>query len=194
MLARIALSGICSIRPAPNTGVGMRKMTLLFCSSWLKFGCASVQPFAPVRPVMVKRACTPPSAVPSGFLTYRPVRFDKGGHEIGSAVPAGECHLRVHGRAGPPDRRLQMTAGALVEIHPRTQALGNTVHFLERIAAPGEKRGFGTAQPGYGATRARRPAAHSGILSLERGRRGGQLRRCHLDLESEQKDNCRRQR
>jgi len=47
MLARTALSGICSIRPAPNTGVGIRKMTLLFCSSWLKFGCASVQPFAP---------------------------------------------------------------------------------------------------------------------------------------------------
>ena len=28
-LARIAPSGICSIRPAPNTGVGMRKITLL---------------------------------------------------------------------------------------------------------------------------------------------------------------------
>ena len=77
--ARICASGICSISPAPNVGVGMRKITLLFASCVAKSGCASVQgpggeTFAPVRPVMVKIACTPPSAVPSGFFTNRASR------------------------------------------------------------------------------------------------------------------------
>src|SRR5215467_3996986 len=72
--AAIAASGICSIRPPPNVGVGIRKMMLLFADCAAKGGWASVQPVAPVRPVIVKIACTPPSGVPSGFLTKRTSR------------------------------------------------------------------------------------------------------------------------
>src|SRR5438034_7916951 len=67
--ARIAWSGICSIRPAPNTGVGIRKITLRCAISFSKSGCTSMHPGASERPVMVNRSWTPPSGVPSGFLT-----------------------------------------------------------------------------------------------------------------------------
>src|SRR6266700_3852829 len=143
--ARITLSGICSSRPAPNTGVGFRKITLLFASCVAKSGCASVQPVA-----------------------HRPVRRDERGNEVGSAVLAGESHLGIHERAGSTDRRLRMTAGALVEIHSRSQAFGNSVYFLERILAREEKISLSLAQSGDGPAAARGSAAHSGILSHER--------------------------
>src|SRR5215472_2232575 len=72
--AAIAASGICSIRPRPNVGVGIRKITLRVASALAKSGWVSTQPAAPVRPVIVKIACTPPSGVPSGFLTKRASR------------------------------------------------------------------------------------------------------------------------
>src|SRR6266404_1193084 len=67
--ARITLSGICSIRPAPNTGVGIRKITLPSASCASKSGCSSAHPGASARPASVNKAWTPPSRVPSGFLT-----------------------------------------------------------------------------------------------------------------------------
>src|SRR6266516_2238140 len=67
--ARIALSGICSIKPAPNTGVGIRKITLRRASSRSKSGCASAHPGASARPAIVNRSWTPPSGVPSAFFT-----------------------------------------------------------------------------------------------------------------------------
>src|SRR5882672_2711831 len=67
--AAIAASGICSISPVPKAGVGMRKITLLLASWAEKFGWVSVHPVAPVRPLMVKIACTPPSGEPSEFFT-----------------------------------------------------------------------------------------------------------------------------
>src|SRR5947208_3361893 len=67
--ARIALSGICSIRPAPKTGVGIRKITLRRASSRPKSGCASAHPGASERPAIVNRSWTPPSGVPSAFFT-----------------------------------------------------------------------------------------------------------------------------
>src|SRR6267143_2191921 len=67
--ARITLSGICSIRPAPNTGVGIRKITLPSTSCASKSGCPSAHPGASARPAIVNKAWTPPSRVPSGFLT-----------------------------------------------------------------------------------------------------------------------------
>jgi len=48
--ARIALSGICSIRPAPNTGVGMRKITLRRASSFSKSGLCGERASGRVRP------------------------------------------------------------------------------------------------------------------------------------------------
>src|SRR5262245_35674041 len=73
-LARIARSGICSISPAPKTGVGIRKITLRRASSLSKSGCRSPQPGASDRPAMVKRSCTPPSGVPSALRTNRASR------------------------------------------------------------------------------------------------------------------------
>src|SRR5579862_9559540 len=46
-------SGVASTSPRPNSGVGMRKITLLAASAALKSGCASVHPDASERPVMV---------------------------------------------------------------------------------------------------------------------------------------------
>src|SRR5262249_58368129 len=65
---------IAWITPAPNTGVGMRKMTFLAVTCASKFSCLMLQPVAPGPPVITNRPCTPPSGVPSGFLTKRASR------------------------------------------------------------------------------------------------------------------------
>src|ERR1700723_891144 len=82
ILARIAESGIASMSPAPNTGVGMRKM-IFGLPFWpvngfpagRKFGWAMLQPAASPRPVMTNRSCTAPSLVPSGFCLKRASRM-----------------------------------------------------------------------------------------------------------------------
>src|SRR5205823_12353392 len=61
LLAMIVESVMASIRPAPNVGVGIRKIKLLSRLALSKSGCEILQPGASVRPVMVKRSCTPPS-------------------------------------------------------------------------------------------------------------------------------------
>jgi hypothetical protein len=71
-------SGIISIRPAPNVGVGMRKMTLLRATCVAKSSWAAVQPLASpllsTRPRIVNNACTPPSRLPSGLVLKRASR------------------------------------------------------------------------------------------------------------------------
>src|SRR6516164_7411124 len=71
MFARIAESGIASMSPAPNTGVGIRKMILGFppCPvsgfpAGKKLGGLILQPGASLRPVITNIACTSPSAAP----------------------------------------------------------------------------------------------------------------------------------
>ena len=70
----ISRSGMLSISPAPNTGVGMRNTTLLCASSVAKSGWLTLQPGASVRPVIVNRPCTPPSGEPSALRTKRASR------------------------------------------------------------------------------------------------------------------------
>ena len=74
-LASITLSGICSISPAPKTGVGILKMRLLALAAASKSGCARTQgpggPVVPIRPESVAVLCTPPSRVPSGLNLNR---------------------------------------------------------------------------------------------------------------------------
>src|SRR5215467_1137194 len=53
-------SSIFSIKPAPNVGVGMRKMRLLVACARAKLGWGRLQVPASLRPVMVKRSSTPP--------------------------------------------------------------------------------------------------------------------------------------
>ena len=81
MFARISESGIASMSPAPNIGVGMRKMMFEF-PPWpvsgfpagRKLGWEILHPGASVRPVMTKRSCTLPSLVPFGFRLKRASR------------------------------------------------------------------------------------------------------------------------
>src|SRR5215469_8373576 len=63
-LARIALSVMLSTIPAPNIGVGMRKITFFWLSASSKSGCEMLQLPASERPVITKRSWTPPSGVP----------------------------------------------------------------------------------------------------------------------------------
>jgi hypothetical protein len=72
--ARIAESGICSTSPRPKVGVGMRKIALTFFTAVAKSGCVREQAAAPVLPLIVKIACTPPSGVSSAFRTKRTSR------------------------------------------------------------------------------------------------------------------------
>src|ERR1017187_5131014 len=81
MFARIAESEIASMRPAPKTGVGMRKMIFGF-PPWpesgfpagRKLNWAMLQPAASLRPEMTKRSCTLPSLVPFGLRLKRASR------------------------------------------------------------------------------------------------------------------------
>src|SRR5271168_1953128 len=53
-------SSMFSIRPAPNTGVGMRKIILFAESAVAKLGCCKLQLPASERPETVNRSSTPP--------------------------------------------------------------------------------------------------------------------------------------
>jgi hypothetical protein len=78
-LARMVASGIISINPAPNVGVGMRKLMLRLATCLSKSSCTAVQalalPVASTRPLMTNRAWTPPSRVPSGLKRNRASRM-----------------------------------------------------------------------------------------------------------------------
>src|SRR5712691_12102980 len=75
VFARMAESGIDSMSPAPNRGVGIRKIMFGF-PPWpvsgfpagRKSNWAMLQPGASVRPVITKRSCTEPSLTPLLFL------------------------------------------------------------------------------------------------------------------------------
>src|SRR5207248_6116554 len=49
-----------AIRPAPNVGVGMRKMMLFVALAALKLGCCRLQAPESARPETVNRSSTPP--------------------------------------------------------------------------------------------------------------------------------------
>ena len=111
------MSGICSMRPAPNTGVGMRKLTFRFLTAASKFSC---------WPQLLKRECTPPSGVPLAFrmnLASRIGPFLE--RNDGTVLPncGGERHLRIHGRAGAAGRRLRVASSAAVEVHGRPETI-----------------------------------------------------------------------
>src|SRR5260221_8420254 len=48
------------IKPAPNTGVGIRKIRLLAAAAAAKPGCCRLQPAASARPLTVNMVSTPP--------------------------------------------------------------------------------------------------------------------------------------
>ncbi len=65
--------------PSPNTGVGVRKITLLLACWEAKFSCTRLQPDAlPVaseRPVITNSEWTPPSGAPPGWILKRASRM-----------------------------------------------------------------------------------------------------------------------
>src|ERR1022692_2292543 len=89
--ARISVSRICSISPAPNTGVGILKITFFLFAS--KSGCVSWQPTVPAAPTMVNRSCTPPSGVPL-------LAFWNLASGVGPPGASLGLDLQVHGVAG----------------------------------------------------------------------------------------------
>jgi hypothetical protein len=72
-------SVIDSMSPMPNTGVGMRKITLFCDTACAKLSCTMLQPLAfPVpslRWLITYSACTPPSAWPFGSRLKRASRM-----------------------------------------------------------------------------------------------------------------------
>src|SRR5262249_28053161 len=74
-LARISMSGIDSISPAPKTGVGMRNDTLSAPVAASKSGCSMKHPGASARPEMVNNPYTAPSRLPSGRNLKRASRI-----------------------------------------------------------------------------------------------------------------------
>src|SRR4029077_16721488 len=77
-------SSMFSTSPAPNMGVGIRKMMLLFCWACLKFGCCRLQRRAPALPETVKNASTPPFGA---LLFGTPWEFAKKGKRATSVGP-----------------------------------------------------------------------------------------------------------
>src|SRR5436853_1787761 len=62
---------MASIKPAPKIGVGIRKTMF---ERLVKSGCFRLHPSASDRPLMVNKACTPPSGEPSGLRRKRASR------------------------------------------------------------------------------------------------------------------------
>src|SRR5262245_52021451 len=105
-----ALSGTFSTRPSPNNGVGIRNTTLLRAISPAKFGCWMLQPGASDLPVITNRACTLPSAEPSGLRTnlasrIGPLSVMKDGTTFlaPAAVATPTCGLLLGGLLPPID-------------------------------------------------------------------------------------------
>jgi hypothetical protein len=97
-----------------------------------------------------------------GFA-HRPVQRDEERDSVGAAVLRGERHLRVHERAGAARRRLGVTAGAAVQVHPRAEPVGNSLDCLEVRLAIDKELALPDGQPGDRSTCARRPTAHAWI-------------------------------
>src|SRR5665213_661778 len=74
-----------SISPAPNVGVGIRKITLLSARLWAKFGWLIWQLPPSERPRMTNRSCTPPSA----WLLSAPLGFNKNLKRASTVGPSG---------------------------------------------------------------------------------------------------------
>src|SRR5580704_4900066 len=66
-----------SIRPAPKTGVGMRKIMLLAACAAAKLGCGRLQAPASERPLTVKRSSTPPLGL---LVLAEPLELKKNGN------------------------------------------------------------------------------------------------------------------
>src|SRR5258708_7609851 len=87
LLARLICrveSSTFSIRPAPKTGVGMRKMMLFVFCACAKLGCGRLQLPASERPLTVNRSSTPPL----GLLKFGwPLLLKKNGNRASRTGP-----------------------------------------------------------------------------------------------------------
>src|SRR5258708_24513195 len=73
-----------AIKPAPKTGVGIRKMMLLTALAALKLGCPRLHAPASARPLTVKMVSTPPL----GALTLAvPLALKKNGNRVSRTGP-----------------------------------------------------------------------------------------------------------
>src|SRR5271166_101575 len=77
-------SSTFSIKPAPNVGVGIRKMMLLVCCAVLKLGCGRLHVPASGRPLTVNRSSTPPLGA---FVLGEPLELKKNGNRASRVGP-----------------------------------------------------------------------------------------------------------
>src|SRR5215813_29025 len=88
-----------SIKPAPNVGVGMRKMMLLaFCAA-LKLGCGKLQLPASERPVTVNKSSTPPFGA---LVLAVPLALKKNGNRASRVGPLAVMKDGVVSLGAPP--------------------------------------------------------------------------------------------
>ena len=116
-------------------------------------------------------AWTPPSAVPSGFLTNRASRtgpFDRQERRdrVGAAAQVRECDLRIHRGARAADRRLRMAPAAAIEVHARPEAFVDFFRLVEVDLAGVEVFELLRGQPGDGVPDAAAPARTPGSAAL----------------------------
>src|ERR1700722_1471275 len=83
-LANRVESSRFSIKPAPKTGVGMRKMMSSAACAALKFGWARLQLPASGRPVTVNRSSTPPLGA---LVLAAPLAVRKNGNRTSTVGP-----------------------------------------------------------------------------------------------------------
>src|SRR5438034_9636934 len=119
---------------------------------------------------------TVPGAVRLGLeprFAYWPVARDEEGHRVRGARLRGDLHLRIREGARSPRGRLCMTAGAAIQVEPRSEAGFRTgydclsldrLDLLELVLACREKRPFVRVQAVNRPTRARRASTDTGIL------------------------------
>src|SRR3989441_7359121 len=89
------------------------------------------------------------------------------------AFLVGKCILRIPGRAGPTECRMEMAPAAAAEVHRRSEAVGDLLLFREIVLASAEKRELGLGQPRDGRACARGSAAHPRSRAADDGSTAG---------------------
>src|SRR5712664_3475173 len=121
-----------------------------------------------VRPTMVKRSCTPPSALPFPFLMNRasrtgPLDVMKEG-TVSRRYSRSTGELRIDCRAASSQCRLDVAASARIQVEPRAQPIGNGLHLRElRYSVISEKIEFTRCKTADRCARASGAGTRTGI-------------------------------
>ena len=171
-LATIAESGICSIRPAPKMGVGMRKLDVavalglpevLLDDVAERRVAARIDAAADHEERVHATVALTVAAVAEAHLAHGAVRPEERGNHVARAKSGGGRDLGILRRARPADCRLGMAAATALEVEARAEAFADAFVLAEGLPARLECRALGVGESRKRIAHTCRAAARAGI-------------------------------